>query len=1022
MTEWTEEWVRGATGWKPFKEGKALLEHGRVSALQCRDSICQGVFKEGRLTLRTTVKVLSPTDVRVQCGCPENRATGGICAHAVAVLLAAIPSSAPAAKTAAATPVPAAAPRPSSSTNAPARAWEIRISPRFAEELAAGRLSVRLLAAGADVLPDPADRLLSAVLPAGARPPQALPLGPELLAPFLDAVAGHPRVAVEGGAKGEDLKIEPDPAPPLRLRDSRWDGRNVVLEIEPPAGRLFRWGDSPALAVAGKLAKLPSRHPDATWHAQVAKLAGGGRLELPVAAFLERFDAWLDLFESPPAGWLGELRLTAASPAFVLELDGSLDALEALLSVRYPGLQAVPLPAADQELPGLPRLAEDHRLLARQPVAEKAAARRLQRAGFTPGPAPGRFRLRGREEVLAFLADELPGLQALWEVRQSGRFEAAAARVQIVRPEIRRIGGEGASLSFELSFQTTQGERMSGDEVRRLLRGSRRVNRRPDGREVVLSRSCGEVVQPLVEEFGVGRPDAPFQLSGAAAFGFDHLRKYLLKSIESNDLSHNEEEFSGEFRREGLAATLRDYQWTGARWLAGRLSTLGGALLADEMGLGKTLQTIAAINHFRQEPATAAGESRAPCLIAVPASLVGNWQAELAKFAPGLSCVALHGTGRDRLRDQVDRADVVVTSYGTLVRDLAFHLQREYRLIVADEASLLRNAATDVSKALFKLQARGRIALTGTPVENRVRDLWAVFRFIAPGYLGSLTDFQERYETPTADGEVPRGLLERLRLRISPFVLRRTKQEVAGDLPEKLEIDEWLSLEPGQAKLYASLARTGLAEIEKVRERQGEAAGRMHLLTLLLRLRQVCVDPALLKPEDEEAESSAKTARLLELLENQFENQSKTLVFSQFSLNLRNLERRLGSDFGAVYRLDGATRNRQELVERFQQQPGAAVFLISLKAGGYGLNLTAADTVIHLDPWWNPAVEAQATDRAHRIGQTQPVTVYRLLTRDTVEERVRRMQERKRAIIDATTTEGSAPGNWTQDDLEELLR
>jgi len=294
--------------------------------------------------------------------------------------------------------------------------------------------------------------------------------------------------------------------------------------------------------------------------------------------------------------------------------------------------------------------------------------------------------------------------------------------------------------------------------------------------------------------------------------------------------------------------------------------------------------------------------------------------------------------------------------------------------------------------------------------------------------LGDRKDFRERYEVATTDGDpkASAGLMERLRLRISPFVLRRTKSQVAKDLPDKIEIDEWLTLADDQAALYASLARSGLDELERIREQQGEGASRMHLLTLLLRLRQTCVDPGLLEIPGRKDSNAVKIERLLELLSERSENSGKTLVFSQFAKNLRRIEERLQDRFGKVFRLDGSTRNRQSLVDSFQSEPGPAVFLISLKAGGYGLNLTAADAVVHLDPWWNPAVEAQATDRAHRIGQSRPVTVYRLMTRDTVEERVRRMQDKKRALIDATTGDSSesdgVPSNWTSDDLEGLLR
>jgi SNF2 family DNA or RNA helicase len=525
-------------------------------------------------------------------------------------------------------------------------------------------------------------------------------------------------------------------------------------------------------------------------------------------------------------------------------------------------------------------------------------------------------------------------------------------------------------------------------------------------------------VNPLLEELGIGRPDEPFQLTGAASILFRKLRDNLSESLDTRESLGDLDGFHPEFSNVGLNAKLRPYQAVGAGWLVDRLGQLGGALLADEMGLGKTLQTIAAINHFKRSSTAGAGVF----LVVAPTTLLGNWMAELARFAPDLKCLLFHGAARDRQRNQVDGTDVIVTSYGTLVRDLAFHLQREYRLIAADEASLLRNPDAEISKSLCKLRAGARLALTGTPVENRMQDLWSIFRFIAPGYLGNRSDFKERYEIPAVD-RVPPGLLDRLRLRVSPFVLRRTKDQVAKELPDKIEIDEWLDLADDQAALYASLARAGLAEIERIRDQQGEGAGQMHLLTLLLRLRQVCVDPGLLDLDQAQVPSAVKIERLMELLIERSENDGKTLVFSQFARNLRRIEKRLSADVGRVFCIDGATRNRQALVDAFQDEPGPAVFLISLKAGGYGLNLTAADAVVHMDPWWNPAVEAQATDRAHRIGQTRPVTVYRLLTRGTVEERVRRMQERKRAVIDAATGDPEGiPRSWTGQDLEELLK
>jgi superfamily II DNA or RNA helicase len=1017
--EITEDWVRGLTGWKPFKEGKAMADQGLVAGLKRSGdgNLVQGTLREGRLNLRPIVKIGGPSDVTVQCGCPEHRATGGVCAHAVAVLLSAISGKqpGPAAATPAAKPAPAMVPV----------AWRVRLSPRLEAEWLEGKLSVRLISATGETV-TAADAAVSAWLAAQGQATTgtlALRLAGTDAAALLDQLAGHPRVEIDG--RQGPFRLDSDPGPPLHLADSRLEGSQVSLTLDRAETRrkLVRWGASPAFVTAGAASRLPAASSRPGWFERVAALASQGKLQLPAADFLADLDAWLDLFEAPHPGWLGSLRFASAAPDFVLDLEGSLEVLEATLSVRYPGLSARALPDPGEDFPGLPAIAPDGHLQARQIESEEAARHLLVVAGFEPATRRARFQIRGRDAILAFVADDLDTLRQRWTVREGERFGTVLKRVHVVRPEIEQKADFGSSLAFELSFQTTGGQKIPGAEMRRLLGGGKRRATLKSGAELVISRSCEDLVQPLVSELGIGRPDEEIRLSGAAGILFQNLREKLRNSLSKNDFCSPTDYQFTPISNNGIEAELRPYQAQGSAWLADRLNRLGGALLADEMGLGKTLQTIVSINHFKQvNPKEAA-----PALVVAPTSLLGNWQAELERFAPGLKCLAFHGTGRDRLRDQVPGVDVIVTSYGTLVRDLAFHLQREYRLLVADEASLLRNPDAEISKALAKIQARGRIALTGTPIENRIQDLWAIFRFVAPGYLGDRKDFRERYEIAAADADpkAAAGMMERLRLRVSPFVLRRTKEQVAKDLPDKIEIDEWLTLADDQAALYASLARSGLDELERIRDQQGEGASRMHLLTLLLRLRQTCVDPGLLELPGLHDSNAVKIDRLLELLFERSENSGKTLVFSQFAKNLRRIENRLESRFGKVFRLDGSTRNRQVLVDSFQSEPGPAVFLISLKAGGYGLNLTAADAVVHLDPWWNPAVEAQATDRAHRIGQSRPVTVYRLMTRDTVEERVRRMQDKKRALIDATTGDSESdgvPSNWTSDEMEALLR
>jgi SNF2 family DNA or RNA helicase len=420
-------------------------------------------------------------------------------------------------------------------------------------------------------------------------------------------------------------------------------------------------------------------------------------------------------------------------------------------------------------------------------------------------------------------------------------------------------------------------------------------------------------------------------------------------------------------------------------------------------------------------------EESSVVLVLATTSLLGNWQAEFGKFAPGRKVRILHGSARDKEREKVADGEVLITSYGTLARDLAWHLKREYRAVVLDEASLIRNPDTDHAKAAAKLRSAHRIALTGTPVENGVRDLWSVFRFLQPGWLGSRESFKERYEAPIAAGEGRAAVMERLRLKVSPFLLRRTKEQVAPELPSKIVIDEFCDLSPDQTAVYRELLIEGRKRVETMSDSGNQGAARMRMLTALLRLRQTCCDLALLGNDRLNqlltTRRSAKLQRLLELLEEAINGDHRILVFSQFQKQLLEIEKCVSERGWSSLRLDGQTRNRQALVDRFQSPDGPPVFLISLKAGGYGLNLTAADTVIHFDPWWNPAAEAQATDRAHRIGQTRPVTVYRLLTRGTVEEKVVRLQAGKRELAGAIDESGSGDAvGWSDQDLEALLR
>jgi len=460
----------------------------------------------------------------------------------------------------------------------------------------------------------------------------------------------------------------------------------------------------------------------------------------------------------------------------------------------------------------------------------------------------------------------------------------------------------------------------------------------------------------------------------------------------------------------GFLGSLRSYQAHGYSWL-GALSELKvGACLADDMGLGKTIQVLAHLARRHADPC------RAPSLVVMPRSLLANWRAEAERFAPKLRVHTYWGPDRGRVEQAFRDVDVVLTTYGTLRLDIAELAELELSTVVLDEAQAIKNDASATAKCARRLRADHRIALSGTPIENHLGELWSLFEFLNPGMLSELPELGRALDKGQASPETLK-LIQRV---LRPFVLRRTKQEVAKDLPERSEQTLFVELEPAERARYEELLRFYQASIKK----QGltdPTSSTPQVLEALLRLRQAACHPGLLDRK-RTAERSSKIELLLEQLRGVVQEGHKALVFSQFTSLLAILRERLNEEKIAFAYLDGKTKDREACVARFQSDPALPVFLVSLKAGGVGLNLTAADYVFILDPWWNPAVEAQAIDRAHRIGQTRPVIAYRLLARNTVEERVAQLQDQKRQLIAAVMgDEGAFAGKLTRDDLESLL-
>jgi superfamily II DNA or RNA helicase len=464
----------------------------------------------------------------------------------------------------------------------------------------------------------------------------------------------------------------------------------------------------------------------------------------------------------------------------------------------------------------------------------------------------------------------------------------------------------------------------------------------------------------------------------------------------------------------GFAGQLRDYQRDGVGWMNFLRRFSFGGCLADDMGVGKTAQVLALLETRRA--LRAAGERIAPSLVVVPRSLVFNWKEEAARFTPQLR--VLDYTGVTRNDHDLASCDVVLSTYGTLRRDAARLKNVEFDYLVLDEAQAIKNAGTASAKAARLLHGAHRLALSGTPVENHLGELWSLFEFLNPGMLGAASVFKLAGAGARDPGEDVRRLLAHA---LRPFILRRTKQQVARELPEKTEQTVHCEMKPEQRKLYNELREHYRNALLKRIETDGLAKSKIQVLEALLRLRQAACHPGLLDPE-RRSEPSAKLESLLAQVNEVIDEGHKVLVFSQFTSFLSIVRDRLDGDRVVYEYLDGATRDRQARVERFQNDPDCRLFLISLKAGGLGLNLTAAEYVFLLDPWWNPAVEAQAMDRAHRIGQTRRVFAYRLIARDTVEEKVLELQKTKRGLADAIiNADNSLIRDLSREDLELLL-
>ena len=659
----------------------------------------------------------------------------------------------------------------------------------------------------------------------------------------------------------------------------------------------------------------------------------------------------------------------------------------------------------------------------RQPFVEQAALEALANGEYglkkAPAPAlPGTLHLRAKIHPVDFLMKHVPTLTSLgYEIY--GEDKLKTARVNRSHPTLSFQVSSGIDW-FDVLASVSFGEiEVAFKDIRRALQKRERYVKLADG-------SLGEIPHEWIERyrhlFALGQ-DA----QGGLRFSTTQVT-LVDQLLSEEDWANTDEVFRERSRRlrefggiepqplpAGFVGELRPYQKTGYDWLHFLHEYNLGGCLADDMGLGKTVQVLVFLLSQRER-----NHPQKADLIVLPRSLLVNWQREAARFTPALRILEYHGADRERDLTVLDQYDLVVTTYGIMMRDIQLLRQYHFHYVVLDESQAIKNPAAQTSRAARLLQSDHRLVMTGTPVENSITELWSQFAFINPGMLGSIDYFREEFAAPIerkSDGDQA----QLLRKMIFPFILRRTKAQVAPELPPRTDRIIYMDMEAGQRKMYnrtRDYYRGMLMGL--IDEGKGLEDMRFKILEGLLRLRQICNHPALID-HDFHGESG-KFELLLETLDTLRSEGHKVLVFSQFVEMLKLLRRDLDQRHVPYLYLDGRTTDRQERVDQFQSDANIPFFLISLKAGGVGLNLTAADYVIHVDPWWNPAVEMQASDRTHRIGQDKPVFIYKLIVRESVEEKIVQLQDKKKDMVDQLiSTDSGFLKSLTSDDLQVLF-
>ena len=897
------------------------------------------------------------------------------------------------------------------------RVWIIDV--RRADQAAKGPVQVkRILTAGTRL--SPADeRVLAKLADHEVRYDSKVVLNDEELADLFDVMRSR-RVIYRGTA----LNFPTEPARPIiRLQNSP-EGAVARIEIAMPDESSVPLKDTVILCGQRTWALMGQNawvlEPDFP-----ARLLRKWLLEPTMSFPPSQLDRVLSFF----AAHLPRFRLSlqadgievddTTEPSFLLTVEGRPDYVKAQLAARYGKAVTVPVSSSAQHLGYASGLTEEGRkLFLRQEVVERAAGRQLIERRFRYDEASLSFEAHG-DAAIDFWARGRSELPKSWEV-----FAASPPRVTMrakLKPKIRVNMTAVNWFDLDAEF-TSEDQSVDLGAVRMFLDSGRKFIPLKDGSFAEADVEELKRVATLLEEAGAmpGKTRTRLPLFHATALD-------MLATLGDVEIEGKAKRAMAELREidgippvkapEGLNAELRHYQETGLSWLWFIFRHGLSGVLADDMGLGKTVQALSLMLKIRKEM------GQAPSLVVAPTSVLPNWEREIERFTPELTYVTWHGADRRDNIEKLQNVDMVLTSYALIRRDLEELKKLNFRTVILDEAQNIKNADSATAQACKAVGGEHRIALTGTPLENRLTELWSLFDFLMPGFLGNAESFHERYEHPiTVQGDTETR--DRLKKKIHPFIMRRLKSEVAKDLPPKTEVVTWVDMDTGQQALYREVLEESKRKVYDSIDKLGFNKSRISILSALMKLRQVCCDPRLLKlPPGTALPPSAKLERFSELVDELVREGHRALIFSQFTEMLEILTTQADEKQLKYLYLDGRTKDRMAKVDAFNDPAGPPVFFISLKAGGTGLNLTAADYVIHYDPWWNPAVEDQATDRTHRIGQTRAVFSYKLITRGTVEEKILGLQKRKRELAAGVLgTDADVGKALTERDVEDLFK